>query len=184
MATNPKYPRPEGEYRDLHPKIPVPKGGRRWWPLLIIFAAAAILVTLVYWLPRAPHRAVPPPSAAQVPPQPTGNQVQVSNLTMSTPTPGGAMDLDGRVFNHGQTAINGIVVEATFRNITGQALKTVRVPMAALYAHDVTKPLAENPIPPQHYRDFRLNFSRVPEGWNRNLPELRLVQVTAQAAGQ
>src|SRR5690348_1043696 len=86
MATNPQYPQHKGpqevkRYKDDHAKLQVPPKRAFPWILLVIAVAAAILAALIYWLPQTParHR---PPSAAQVPQQPTGNQVQFFNLKM------------------------------------------------------------------------------------------------------
>lgn len=182
MATNPKLP-PQRPYRDDHAHMDLVKGGgrRSWWPLVIIVVAAAILIGLIAWLPRAPKQ-TRPPAAAQVPPQPTGNQVQLSDLNMTTTTTGGAMDITGMLYNNGNTAINAVLAQASFLNINGQTLENVSAPMLTLQADGTTQPFINNPIKPGERRPFEMRIDRVPEGWNRNLPALRLTDVAAQPA--
>jgi hypothetical protein len=100
MATNPRIPtdqekgpqlvRPDSELKNPNP----PSSG---FPgvLIAITVAVVLLGAAMYYLPRAPKR-TPPPSAAQVPIQPTGSQLQLSHLESSMAPTGGAMYLDGR----------------------------------------------------------------------------------------
>jgi len=65
---------------------------------------------------------VQPPSAAQLPPQPTAGQVELSHVTL-TPSPvGNAINLQAMLQNNGNTDITGIQVQGTFHGPTGQAL--------------------------------------------------------------
>ncbi len=179
MATTPQRPPEPPRLQDDHAKVVVTKARNLWWPIVIIVVAAAILVALIVWLPRSP-RQVAPPSAAQVPPQPTGTQIQFTNLRMSTPTPGGAVNLTGNLLNNGNQAINGVTVEATFRGIKGNNLETKTVELIGLNSDGQTYILQQQPIKPQATARFELRFDRVPEGWDRNLPALRITQVRAE----
>ena len=181
MATNPQIP-PREPRRDDHAHMDRIKGTstKTWWPWLLILVSAAILAALIWWLPQSPKRTAAP-SAAQVPAQPTGNQIQLSNLNMSTPTPGGAMRLTGTIYNAGNTSVNAIVAEGSFANINGNVLETIKAPMMHLQPDGTTVPFTQNPIKPGARSQFEMTFDRVPEGWNRNLPKLRIDQVGAQA---
>jgi hypothetical protein len=79
MATNPRIP----EHRDV-PTLENQKREKSASPLVPfgIPAAGILLVALIIWLPRAPRRPTAPLNAT-VPAQPTGNQVQLSNLHLS-----------------------------------------------------------------------------------------------------
>jgi hypothetical protein len=179
MATNPQIP-PDRKIRDDHAKVLLTRPRNTWWPLVIIVVAAAILIALIVWLPRSPHRPAPP-SAAQVPPQPTSPQVQLTGLQTSTATPGGAMNMTGTLVNNGNTSITGIQVKAIFRNITGQPLKTVTAQMEGLNpANGEPVPFTTDPVSPGASRNFEIRFERVPEGWNHNLPDLAITNITAE----
>lgn len=180
MATNPQYPQ---RNRDDHAHMDLMKGGggKGWWPLVIIVIAAAILIGLIVWLPRAPKRTVAP-AGAQVPPQPTANQVQLTNLNFTTPTQGGATNITGTVYNNGNTAITAIMAQATFSNINGNNLETVTGPFLSLNPDGTTQDFLSNPIKPGERRAFEMRIERVPEGWNRNLPAIRLTEVASTPA--
>jgi hypothetical protein len=182
MATNPRFPQ---NRRDDHAHMDLIKGGRGkgWWPIVIIVVAAAILIALIVWLPRAPKRA-PAPAAAEVPSQPTANQVRLSDLAFTTPTPAGATNITGTVFNNGNTAITSILAQATFNNINGNNLQTVTAPFLQLNADGTTQPFLNSPIIPGERRAFEMRINRVPEGWNRNLPAIKLVEVGATPTNQ
>jgi hypothetical protein len=81
MATQPRIPESQGPVR--HPKFPVEKKKQFPWPMIALIVAAAILAAVIITMPRAP-KAKAPPAAAQVPRQPTGSQVQFSELKITT----------------------------------------------------------------------------------------------------
>lgn len=178
MATNPKLP-PQHE----HPSLSMQPRSRVPWVLIALIVAAAILVALILWLPRAPRQGMAP-SAAQVPSQPTGSQIQFANMNITPATTGNAFELQGRMTNQGQTDITGVLVDATFKSNSGQNLETVRVPVMGVEggSNTATQPLTDAPVKPGETRSVRMDFTHVPEGWNRQLPELSVVTVTA--AGQ
>lgn len=180
MATHPLNPEPpQRSPQDIHPKLPPQKKGLEIWPIVILVVAAAILISLVVFLPRAPRKGVPP-SAAQVPPQPTGAQVQLTNLKLSTPVPPGSVQITGEIFNAGQTAINEIQVQATFESSQGQQLLTLTAPVMS-YSDGQAIPLTEAVIPPGSQRPITIRLDQVPKGWDHAIPELRVINVTSQA---
>lgn len=183
MATNPQYPDPRRptpfKVRDVHPKLPVEPKSRFPWPLLAVLAAAAILAGLIYWLPRTPHK-LPPPSAAQVPQQPTGNQVQLTNLSLQEAPVGNSLYLVGNLHNNGTTDITGVQVQASFMDNNGHILQTQTRPVQGLAnVNDPTaQDLTSNPIKPNQSRMFRIYFEHYPAGWNKEVPQLKVTMVT------
>jgi uncharacterized protein DUF3426 len=178
MATNPNIPQRPG----LHevPRLKVPRKKPVPWPLVAIIAAAAILAALIWWLPRTPHKNLAP-TGAQVPAQPTGSQVQFTNLKV-TPSPvGNAMYIEGRLVNQGSTDITGVQVQATFRDANGQALETQLRPVTGIAGNSgaETEDLTQAPIKPNEGRPIRIAFDHYPNGWNHQLPDLKVVTVTA-----
>ncbi len=177
MATNPRIP----EDRDVHPKLQEqfqPKS-RVPWVLVAIIVAAAILAALIIWLPRTPRQWTP--SGAQVPPQPTGSQLQFTDLHITSAPTGGAIYLEGKMVNTGPTSVNGVQVNATFKGIDGSNLETVRRPVEEMVDNSGTtfEPLANSPIKPTEARPIRIAFDHVPEGWDHKLPALTIINVTA-----
>jgi len=79
MATNPLPP-----HRDLPTLADQKKNKKSASPMvpLGILVAAIILIALIVYLPKTPRRP-DAPSNATVPAQPTGTQVQLSNVRLS-----------------------------------------------------------------------------------------------------
>jgi len=179
MATNPRIP-------DRH-DVPTlqeqrrKKPGSPWVPLGLL-AAALLLIALIVWLPRTPKNTVPP-SGAVVPAQPTGNQVQFTDLRLSPSTVGDQLYIYGKLFNGGNVTINGLVARVTFSGQNNQPLGTVTAPVEAV-EQGAGEPLTQAPVKPNDRRDIRINVAHVPQGWNHQLPEIAVEQVTGQGAGR
>ncbi len=180
MATSPQFT----EYREEHPKFPPQrkKKAAPWVPFAII-VAAAILIALIIWLPQTPKKQLPP-NAALVPGQPTGAQVQLRDLRITPAPVENQVYLSGTLVNTGNTAINGVLLDATFVNAQGQNLGTIRRPVEGVVggSNVATQPLSEVPIKPNEARPIRISFANVPQGWNHQLPAITLVGVTTQGA--
>ncbi len=180
MATNPKFPNMGPTPVPQHPRIPSPKK-QFPWALIAIIVAAAILAGIIYWLPQAP-KAQTPPTAAQVPQQPTGSQIQLSNLKITPAPGGGSFYLDGTLINNGNTTVNGLTAELSFKNAQGQTLETQQDAVEGIATKNGqpsgTEPLTQDPIKPRQSRPFRIAVSQVPEGWNHEIPGMRIVAVT------
>ncbi|HZQ25811.1 MAG TPA: DUF2393 family protein [Terriglobales bacterium] len=188
MATNPQYPDPRrpsqrfqgrDNVRDIRTDSPGSPRREFPWPVLAIVAAAAILAALIYWLPRTPHR-LPPPSAAQVPQQPTGNQIQLTNLAVEHAPVGNSLYLTGNIHNNGSTDITGVQLQATFLGNNGQVLDTQTRPVEGLANPNDPTPqdLTKAPIKPNQSRMFRIYFEHYPAGWNKEVPGLKITTVT------
>ncbi|HET9183877.1 MAG TPA: hypothetical protein VFP59_17235 [Candidatus Angelobacter sp.] len=169
MATNPKLPPDVPRGRVIEP---IPKR-KAWWPPLLIVIAVAILIGLIVWLTHTPAKPAQSNSAQQV----SGQQVELRDLRPGTPSAGG-MELTGNLVNKSNHAITGATVQATFRNINGQALETVSSELSPAQGTGGVLGFAANPIQAGATRDFVIHFQHVPEGWNGNLPDLRIAQVS------
>jgi hypothetical protein len=182
MATNPIPPQ-RGDKND-HARMTLVRGTQRrgWWPLLILLVAAALLIAIVALMPRGQRRMTPPPSAAEVPPQPTGNQVQLSDLKLVAPTPNGSGRLTGTVFNAGTTGISSIMAQAAFMGSDGRVAGQVTGPLLGLTTNGTSQPFLDNPIKPSERRAFAMDINQVPQGWNNGLPAITLTQVATQGA--
>jgi hypothetical protein len=181
MATNPRIP----DQRDrkgpvLAPKMELQdKRGRSWLPWLALLAGVAMLAAILYYMPRAP-KASAPPAAATVPNQPTGAQLQLSQLQLSAPGPDGSVNLDGMIFNNGNTPVLAITAEATFRDQSGQIISRVPTGMLSVDKDGAaTKTFADDPLKPQGQRHFRMQFHNLPDTWNHQAPEIRISDVSA-----
>jgi hypothetical protein len=179
MATNPQIP-PAQRGPHLHPRLQVERKKPFPWPLIAIVIAAAILAALILWLPRTPKKQLPP-SAAAVPQQPTGSQLQLSQIRI-TPSPvGNVYYVDAQLFNAGNTDITGAQVQATFHDANGRAIaaQTAKVEGLVGNGQTTTQDLTAAPIKPNQSRNVRTEFTQVPQGWNHQAPDLQISQVTA-----
>ena len=189
MATNPKYPQfPEKDRApekvspvpvDDHAKVDIIKKGKFPWPLIAIIVAVAILIALIIWLPSIPQRN-PPPSAAQVPQQPTASQIQLTNVNIAPAPVGSALYVAGVLHNQGPTAITGVQVRADFLAAHGQIIGSQSRPLEEVSGNAETNggSFAGTPIQPNQARPFRVYFDHIPQTWNHQVPALTVTTVT------
>lgn len=181
MATNPKLPDypdiPRRRSENEHAKVQMIRKSKFPWPILILIGAAALLIAIFALLPRTPHLTTPPTNA-QVPQQPTADQVQLTNLKLAPAPVGGAAYMTGILRNTGNTAITGVQVQAKFLGRNGPILDTVTVPVQGLADRTTPQDLTKAPIQPNEPRPIRIYFEHTPAGWNHQMPELTVTTVT------
>ncbi len=184
MATNPKLPDyPEGPPRkstDDHARVQVIKKSKFPWPIAGLIAGAVLLIAIIALLPKTPHVA-PPPTGAQVPQQPTAEQIQLTDMKLTpAPPPGTSLYLTGILHNTGETAITGVQVQAEFMGRNGPALASLTSPVQGVVggSADQAQDLTQAPIKPNESRPIRIYFDRAPAGWNRQMPQLTVTAVT------
>ena len=179
MATNPKLP----DFSDLppepgeHAKVQMIGQSKFPWPIVILIAGVALLVAVFAMLPRVSHL-TQPPTGAQVPQQPTADQVQLTNLKLASAPAGGGAYLTAILHNTGDTAINGVQVQAEFLGRNGPVLETLTVPVQNLADRTTPQDLTRMPIKPNESRPIRIYFQHTPAGWNHQMPELTVTTVT------
>lgn len=182
MATNPKIPDERRFERrdDLNARLREnqPKSGAPWVPIALI-VAAALLIALIAFLPRAP-KAAPIPSQADVPAQPTGQQIQLSNIKLVPSPDGKSVALNALLTNAGNTDITGAAVDGKFVGQDGTTVATLRTKVMGVEGGTAgdTQDLTQAPIKPNDQRPVRMVFDNVPDGWNHQLPAINVAMVT------
>lgn len=182
MATNPKLPDERRFERrdDLKARLREnePKSGAPWVPIALI-VAAALLVALIAFLPRTP-KAAPTPAQADVPMQPTGQQIQLSNIKLVPSPDGKAVAVTALLNNAGNTDVTGIAVDGKFAGKDGTVLATIRTNVMGIEGGTAgdTQDLTQAPIKPNDKRPVRMVFDGVPDGWNHEVPALTVALVT------
>ena len=189
MATNPRIPsREPSDAREqgpqLVPGLSAPKRPSSGVPGVLagIIVAIALIAAILYFMPRAPRK-TPPPSAAQVPTQPSGSQLQFTEMHISPAPTGGAVNLDGQVMNTGDRAILGAMVRLSFRDASGAIVGTATVPLEGMATKGQTlvrDDFSTDPLKPNATRPFRASVSRVPAGWNHTMPKMSVLAVSAE----
>ena len=181
MATNPKLPDfadiPRRRSENEHAKVQMIRQSKFPWPILILIGAAALLIAIFALLPKASHLTTPP-AGAQVPQQPTADQVQLTNLKLAPAPAGGAAYMTAILHNTGDTAITGVQVQAEFLGRNGPVLDTQTVPIQGLADRTTPQDLTKSPIKPNESRPVRIYFQHIPAGWNHQLPDLMVTTVT------
>lgn len=167
MATN-----PDPNFQ-LRPESKFP------WPIVAIVAAAVILGALLFYLPRSPRRG-PNPTAAEVPQQPFGQTLQITNLKVQPSPAGGSVYIQGTVSNASPKKINEVTVVAKFYDKSGAVIHQDTVPMQALpkdTGNTVGVSFAEDPLNPDSSKEFRLAFDSIPDTWNHETPALQIAHL-------
>lgn len=86
--------------------------------------------------------------------------------------------LDGHVRNTGDKTVIGATVQVVFQNDEGLAPQIDTVPLTLIQMKEPyidTGPIGGDPIKPGDDREFRLTFETVPDNWNTQMPEVRLI---------
>jgi len=186
MATRPNPP----DYPDIPPrpnrddpaKMQRVRQSKFPWPILMLIVLAALIIAIISILPRGP-KTTNAPTNANVPPQPTASQVQLSQLQM-VPAPaggartGGALYLNAVLHNAGTTAITGVQVSATFMGNNG-TVKTVTAPVENMPGASNSQALVTDPIKPNESRRVSIYVDRPPTGWDHQPPQITVDNVSA-----
>jgi Protein of unknown function (DUF2393) len=147
------------------------------------WAVAALIVTVLVggfvYIGRKKPAAVP--STLQ-PPDPYAVSLPLSQFAMSESTnlSGGKLTyLDGHVTNTGNRIATGIIVQVVFQNDEAMPPQIDTIPLTLIRMKDPyidTEPVSSDPLKPGDDREFRLTFETVPENWNTQMPEVRVIQ--------
>lgn len=149
------------------------------WPLVAVVAAAVILAVFLFYLPRTPKRG-PNATAAQVPPQPFGQTLQITNLKVQPSPAGGSAYIQGTVSNTSSKKINDVTVVTRFFDKAGNVVLQDTVPMQSLpkeTANTVGVSFAEDPLKPDSSKEFRIAIDNVPDTWNHEAPSIEIAHV-------
>jgi Protein of unknown function (DUF3426) len=181
MATNPKLPDypdiPPRRSADQHGKVQMIRQSKFPWPLLGLIAGAALLIAIIAVLPKSPHVSRTP-SAAQVPPQPTAEQIQLTNVQIAPAPVGDSLYLNAILHNAGDTAITGVQVNAQFMSANGAVVGNTNGAVQAVFGGTSSEDLTQAPIKPNESRPVRIYFEHTPKSWNHQVPQLTVTTVT------
>jgi hypothetical protein len=164
---------------------------KQWtgWPLLALIGAAVLLIVIYVVFPSAPKMAAPAPGA-QVPDQPGGNQLQLTNLRMTVSPPRErevSVKLNGNIRNVGGPAVEGATIEASFMDKTGHVAIQQAQPLERIAAQGHSGKeveLKEQPLKPNDVGAFEVEFTGILANWNQQMPEVRIVDVETNAPPQ
>jgi hypothetical protein len=107
----------------------------------------------------------------------------LSQLAMSESTSiagGKSTFIDGHIKNIGSVTVMGIDVQVLFGNFEGSAPTLDTMPLTLIRTRQPyidTQSVASSPLKPGDEREFRLIFESIPQNWNMQMPEVRVVRV-------
>jgi hypothetical protein len=148
-----------------------------------VWGAAAlvvvILITVLVFAGR--HKAAVLPHGLQ-PPDAYAAHLPLSQLAMSESESlsGGKLTyLDGHVQNTGDRTVTAVTVQVVFANAEQMPPAIDTVPLMLIRMKDPyidTQPVSAAPMKPGDDREFRLTFEAVPDNWNQQMPQVRVIQ--------
>lgn len=181
MSANPKLPDypdiPPRRSKDDHARVDLIKQGKFPWPIVAVAIGLIILAGIILYLdlPSNTRRA---PAGSLVPPQPTGQQIQLTNIRLVPDPTGGALYEEALLHNTGTSEIIGVQVEGEFFGNKGQSLESQIGSVEAVTPTGGGEDLTQAPIQPHQSRPVRIYFDHMPQGWNQKPPKLRITAVS------
>ncbi len=87
--------------------------------------------------------------------------------------------LDGHIGNTGDRTVEAVTVQVVFQNDEALAPQVDTEPLMLIRMKQPyidTEPVSAAPLKPGDDREFRLTFETVPENWNQQMPEVRVIR--------
>ncbi len=110
----------------------------------------------------------------------------LSQLAMSESTSlsgGKSTFVDGHIGNTGGSTVTGVTVQVLFRNDEAMPPQVETLPLTLVRTREPyvdTEPVSAAPLKPGANQEFRLIFETLPSNWNTQVPEIRVVRVSAK----
>jgi Protein of unknown function (DUF2393) len=154
-------------------------------PWIIALAVVVIAIVALVVVSRR-HEPANPGGAGLAPADPYAASLPISNIQMSQ---AGSMAgsqttyVDGQITNQGQKTVTAITVQVAFHGFENPIARKETLPLTLIRTRQPyvdTEPVSAAPIGPGETREFRLIFDSLPQDWNQNYPEIRVIQVTSR----
>jgi hypothetical protein len=159
-----------------------PAGGGM--PLAAWAIAAVIVILVVLGMIFASRRTRAGGASNSVQPLAAyAGSLPLSQLAMSESTSisgGKSTFVDGHLKNTGSATITGITVQVLFGNAEGSAPQIDTMPLTLIRTRQPyidIQSVGSAPLKPGDERDFRLIFESIPQSWNMQMPEVRIIGV-------
>jgi hypothetical protein len=148
---------------------------------LIIFAAVAGVIVVMLGIAFLLRE--PPKAAKTVSPYAANLKFSDFKMSAAENFVGSTVSyIDGTVTNAGDKTVTHLVVEVVFKDDVGQmAQDEPDVPLRVLRTtgpYPEAVDLSISPLGPGQNQPFRLTFDHISAQWNRQYPEIRVVDVT------
>jgi hypothetical protein len=165
---------PSARPPEREPRSPLP------WiiALIVVVAIIGVLVAISHG-----HAPANPGGAELASADPYAASLPISNLQMSQAgNMAGSQTtyLDGQITNQGQKTVTAITIQVAFHGFSNPISSKQTLPLTLIRTRQPyvdIEPVNAAPIQPGQSREFRLIFDNIPQDWNQNYPELRIIQV-------
>ena len=151
-------------------------------PMAVWGVAALVVIVAIAALVFAGRKTPPPAPNTLLPADAYAANLPLTQLAMSEST-GLSGDkvtyLDGHIRNTGSQTLTAATVQVVFQNDEALAPQIDTVPLTLIRTRQPyidTEPIGSEPLKPGDDREFRLIFETVPENWNTQMPEVRVVR--------
>jgi hypothetical protein len=117
-------------------------------------------------------------------PAPYAANLGLSQLAMSESTSlsgGKSTYIDGHIHNTGNETVTGATLQVVFANDQAMPAQIETVPLSLIRTREPyvdTQPVSAAPLKPGDEREFRLIFESIPQNWNTQMPEIRIIRTT------
>jgi hypothetical protein len=91
--------------------------------------------------------------------------------------------IDGTISNNGNQTVTHAVVEVTFKDDMGQVAQREEAPLQVIRsngAYPEPVDLSVSPLARAQSEPFRLTFDSISAQWNRQYPEIRVIDVSVK----
>ena len=153
------------------------------WIIALVVVVIAVCVLLVVSRHREPAN---PGGAGLAPADPYAVSLPITNVQMSQAgNMAGSQTtyVDGQITNKGQETVSEITVQVAFHGLENPIAKKETMPLPLIRTRQPyidTQSVSAAPIRPGETREFRLIFDSIPQDWNQNYPEIRIISVTGR----
>lgn len=154
-------------------------------PWIVALVVALVVVGVLVVLSRHQQPANPG-GAGLAPADPYAASLPMSNIQMSQAgNMAGSQTtyVDGQIRNQGQRTVTAITVQVAFHGFENPIAQKETMPLTLIRTRQPyvdTEPVSAAPIGPGETREFRLIFDSLPQDWNQNYPEIRIIQVASR----
>lgn len=143
--------------------------------------AALVVLIVVGALIMAGRKKAGPPPNTLLPEDAYGQSLKLSQLAMSESESMSGVKvtyLDGHIQNTGQKTVTGATAQVVFANDEQMPPQIETVPVTLIRTRQPyidTEPISAEPLKPGDDREFRLIFESVPQNWNTQMPQVRII---------
>lgn len=148
--------------------------------------AALVVVMLIVGLMVATRHKAEAPTNTVLPLAAEAASLPLSGLAMSESeslSGGKSTFIDGHIKNNGSQTVTAVTVQVLFANDEAMPPQLETVPLALIRTREPyvdTQPVGAAPLKPGDDREFRLIFESIPQNWNTQMPEVRVVRVSTR----